>query len=216
MTEEARENLQSRMDRRHTIWKTVGFGILTAIPASVIALFFQPVVSFVSNAIVHTIGSIYTGYIDSVYEQATLHPANRITLLMFMVFLAVPILYVLSPRVVTSAFPRLRGRQPDVNSMTSEERRRELTNLRRRLRYSIIVYLVISTGSILIVVSGNYVSISTEATFERGMMALAPVMSDQEKKELLSEWAHIKSKNDYNAIWAKMEGLATKYKQTLP
>jgi hypothetical protein len=55
-----------------------------------------------------------------------------------------------------------------------------------------------------------------EASFHRRVLALESVITDQERKELLAQWALMTSKEDYAAINAQFESLGVKYHQKLP
>ena len=67
-----------------------------------------------------------------------------------------------------------------------------------------------------IVNSAIYRAFQATATFDQRLMALAPVISDQERKSLLGQWAVMKGRADYDKINARFEELAEKYHAELP
>jgi hypothetical protein len=52
--------------------------------------------------------------------------------------------------------------------------------------------------------------------FQRQLMALTPVISEQNRNEILGEWAMMKSKSDYSKVNDEMKMLAEKYHIHLP
>jgi hypothetical protein len=70
--------------------------------------------------------------------------------------------------------------------------------------------------SILLVISGKFVSLQATATFDRRLMALTPLISDQERKNLLGQWALMKGRKDYDKLNDQFEELAKKYHAELP
>jgi hypothetical protein len=69
---------------------------------------------------------------------------------------------------------------------------------------------------VLIIAAGPAVSIRANSTFQRRLMALTPVITENDRKKLLGNWAMIKSKNDYLKINGQLEELAKKYSVALP
>jgi hypothetical protein len=47
-------------------------------------------------------------------------------------------------------------------------------------------------------------------------MALTPVITEEERKNVLGKWAMVKSQSDYQDIKTYLEDLAKKYHTTLP
>jgi hypothetical protein len=54
------------------------------------------------------------------------------------------------------------------------------------------------------------------SVFRRQVTVLAPLISEQEQKEILGKWAMMKSYSDYIQVNEKLRDLATKYHATLP
>jgi hypothetical protein len=67
-----------------------------------------------------------------------------------------------------------------------------------------------------IVNSAIYGAFQATATFDQRLMALAPVISDQERKSLLGQWAVMKGRADYDKINTRFEEFAEKYHAELP
>jgi hypothetical protein len=59
-------------------------------------------------------------------------------------------------------------------------------------------------------------SAEAHGTYERRMMVLAPVFSNDERNRLIAVWGDVQTKSAYDALMAQMEELANKYNISLP
>ena len=100
--------------------------------------------------------------------------------------------------------------------MSFTNRIRQVALSLRRARRSAILCLAVAVPLMFIINSGLYTAFQATATFDRRLMALAPVISDQERKSLLGQWAMMKGRADYDKINAKFQELAEKYHSELP
>jgi hypothetical protein len=182
------------IDRR-TFWLSVGTSIVAS---CLFAIFFQPILTVTSNLIVSTIGFFYGGYVDRLYSQAVQSPGDRLIYAVFGIIAGTPIIVLISLGLsnLTRRFTRPTARQTG--------------------RLISTVFAVIMIIPLAILIAGPSVSIRANATFQRRLMALTPVISDQERKELLGTWAMINSKAEYENINTQMEDLAKKYHAILP
>jgi hypothetical protein len=187
-----------RIDRR-TFWVSVGASIMASI---LFGLFVQPIVNWVSNVIVAGIGVFYKGYIDNLYYDAAQSPTDFLILMIFTSIFALPlVLYA----ILSLTFMMER--------MTDQSR----TRVHRFLRVFVVpVMLPVMLLPVLIIAAGPAVSIRANSTFQRRLMALTPVITENDRKKLLGNWAMIKSKNDYLKINGQLEELAKKYSVALP
>jgi hypothetical protein len=197
MTEPPNNVSSPGIDRR-TFW----LSIVASLVASILfAIFFQPITTGISNAIVNIIGTFYTGYIDSLYDQAAQSPADFVAYLTFLFVVMMP------PMAVIMFTPsRFLATHIADNGRIS-----------RRGHLMIIVFLsLLSVVILLIITSGPLVAIAANANFQRQLMALSPVILQQERNDLLRNWAMMKSKADYDKIMEEVKNLATKYHSKLP
>jgi cytochrome bd-type quinol oxidase subunit 2 len=192
--EAANQRRNYRIDRR-TFWVSVVASIVASI---VFGLFFQPIVNGISNAIVSTIGVFYAGYLDKLYFDAAQNPAD---LLIFMVFAMIMSL----PPILYAGL-----------SFSSLLRRRTTDRTQRRITRLIGVVLPMMMIALFIIAAGPAVSIRANSTFQRRLMALAPVITEDERKQVLGNWAMMSSKADYLAINAALEQVAKKHNVDLP
>jgi hypothetical protein len=146
---------------------------------------------------VSTIGFFYNGYLDGLYYDAAPNPADSLIYFMFILLAIVPL--ALTVGAIMSMFIRPKTQQTP-----------------KAVRYVFLVITVILTIPFLIAVAGPAVSIRANATFQRRLMALTPVISDTERKQLLGQWAMINSKASYQNVNKQMEQLANKYNAPLP
>jgi hypothetical protein len=185
---------ESRFWTSRTFWVKT---IVTTLVASAIAPFFQTILIWLSNIIVSSIGFFYNGYLDSLYYDAAQNPADSLIYIMFFLLAFAPML--LTVAAIMSMFIRPKTQETP-----------------KRVRYMFVAVTVVTIIPFLIAVAGPAVSIRANATFQRRLMALTPVISDAERKQLLGQWAMINSKASYQNINKQIEELATKYNAPLP
>jgi hypothetical protein len=194
MTEQPDDLSSSRKDRRR-IW--VGSIISNLVVAILFAIFFQNIATAISNLIVNIIGTFYKGYIDSLYNQAAESPSDFLLLYLL-------VLIVLMPGLVVIAF-WIAGTIATKLSRIGGE------SIRSRRTYRMILLAPFPFVILLFGISGPLVSIEANAKFQRRLMLLSPVISQQEKNEFLGKWAKMKSQDDYNKIMDEMQSVAKKY-----
>jgi len=161
------------------------------------ALFFQPIVTAISNVTVSTIGVFYTGYVDRLYYNAVQNPADQLIYMVFSVITGLPMVIFVA-LVLTGLL------------------RRVADQTQRRISRMLTIILPFMLTPLLIIVAGPEVSLNANATFQRRLLALTPVITEDERKELLGEWAMVNSKANYLQINTRLEELANKYHTTLP
>jgi uncharacterized protein YpuA (DUF1002 family) len=61
-----------------------------------------------------------------------------------------------------------------------------------------------------------YVPMQADATFQQRLSALGPVLSDADRKSLVSQWALMKSRADYDKINGEFEDTARRNHIELP
>jgi hypothetical protein len=141
----------------------------------------------------------YKGYIDYLYDQAAQSPAD---LLLYFIF---QLIAILPPVMSVMTFVVLQ-----IDRMKSSK-----ANL-TRAKFITFILLPISLIIFMIMIAGPAVSITANAKFQRRLMALSPVISEQDRKELLGKWAMMKSRSDYEKIYNEIQNLAQKYHTELP
>jgi hypothetical protein len=187
--------------------KTFLVSVTASVVASIIVgIFFQPIISFVSETVTSFISLFYKGWIDLAYRQAA-----GSTLFMAVYFI-ISFITVFPVGVITGMLVIL---FIETGSSRVSDRLRGVLPI-RIVRQSFVLLTALIVPLTFIANSGIYTSFQATATFDQGLMALAPVISDQERKSLLSLWAMMKGRADYDKINARFEELAAKYHAELP
>lgn len=78
------------------------------------------------------------------------------------------------------------------------------------------VFTFLFFGALLLNLTLVFVDLQTNASFQQRITVLAPVITDQEYKELQAMWASMDSRSDYEAINLKLELLASEHGIRLP
>jgi hypothetical protein len=183
--------------------------VIGSIIASIIVgIFFQPIITYISNIVTTTISGTYKGWNDGIYVQAAASP------LFSSVYLIVTFITLFLLGFSAGATLVL---------IIMASRSRVFTGVRdrfifspRNLRRVTIMLLALTTPLALIVNSRIYSEFQATATFDQRLMALEPVISDVQRRTLRSEWAVMRSRADYDRINGQMEELAAKAHLVLP
>jgi hypothetical protein len=187
---------------------TVFISIIASLMASIIFyIFLQPILAFINESVARFISIFYQGFVDKSYEQAKGSITDSILLLIFTVGNGV-FSGILVGILVARITLQLLGRQ----------RARRLA----RIRLVSVVFYIAVVAVVFTIPLGTFAAasfanaIQAHSTFDNRLMALTPVISDQERKNLIGQWAFMGSKSDFFAIDHNMETLANKYHVKLP
>ena len=184
---------------------------LVSVTASVVAsilvgVFFQPIIAFISDIIISFISVFYRGWIDSIYRQAAGST-------LFLAIYALVTIITTIPSGVASAILIIMYIDTGTSRFSTRVRGTFSLRIGRRL---LTVLAALTVPLVLIINTRMYAEFQATATFDQRLMALAPVISDQERKSLLGQWAMMKSRADYDKVNARFEELAEKYHTELP
>jgi hypothetical protein len=158
MTDEPPE-ATSRIDRR-TFWLSV----LASVFASVLfGIFFQPIVTGISNLIVSAIGIFGKSYVDNIFNGAAQSPVDFLIYLIFLMLLTLPVPLAATAVLATTLM-------------------QSLAEPSRKLRLIVYCFGFVTFVTMIIVAAGLDLSIRVNASFQRKLMALTPVISEQERK----------------------------------
>jgi hypothetical protein len=179
--------------------------VLSLVASVIFVLIIQPLLSVVSLPLTYMGGLVYTGLVDASFNMAVVG-SSAVTNFYSFEILAL---------AVIAAVAILTFR---VFSTTKKEGLSE-AQLKRSLiatRIVMPVYLLLSFLFVAIMLASHFVSIQANATYERRMMALAPVLTDQERRNLIGQWAMVDSRARYDELQKRLEDLAISYHITLP
>jgi hypothetical protein len=182
----------------------VVIGIITSLVASAIfSIFFQQILSSINELVVSSINIFYRGYIDSLYDSASANPVDESIAIIFVFSAIAPMYIIISLSIIL--------RIGEEDTKIQMPKRTEKFAL-----YPALLSAPVAFFMMIIMLSGTMVSLKINSIFQRQILALTPVISDQEKKDLQGMWAEMKSRSDYENIQKELKSLSTKYHRTLP
>jgi len=188
-----------------TFWLSI---VVSIIASAVVALFIQPIFSFVSRVAVGFLSVFYEGFIDSLYEQAAVNAINVpiFAILTFVTLLPLGGATGLAMRRFLRGFAKNRASKKKLNSIW----------LDRFSGHIAIIGIVMIIVFIFTFDASAYVPMQADATFQQRLSALGPVLSDADRKSLVSQWALMKSRADYDKINGEFEDTARRNHVELP
>jgi hypothetical protein len=191
---------------RGIFWGSVAASIVASI---IIIFFIQPFVPFVSSIVVGVVSLFYHGYVNGIYKQAAINTTDAVVLSILGFVTLFPAGVMLGAATSSLFFMRVLKRVEMMDRINT-------SRIFRVARNMIIVVSILFTPYLFIVNERFYVACQASATFQQRMMALAPVLSDVERKALLSQWALMKGRDDYDKINTQLEGIASNRHVEIP
>ena len=184
-------------------------GVISSLVASLLFYVFgQPLLQFISSLLFGIGNRLFHGITDRLFAQAALLTPPDIGLELTLLVLGGMVGLVSG---FTAGLIHV-WRKPATLESNHEE-----TDLHpKRFPWSI---LVLSIVIFLVTVFWAYSTLfqfKTITSFKQHMVTLAPYISDQQAKQLYSEWTLMRSEDDYRRIYSKLTQLASQNHITLP
>lgn len=183
--------------------------VVSSIVASVLfGIFIQPIISFSSSIISHIISAFYQNFTDSPYLSATGSITDVMIFYIFMIFVSTGVGMSLA---VLSVFYKSKFVTSSDNELMQNSMRGA-----NRIRYTALLIAFFMIPWSFIVSSSLFTSMQAKSTFDRRIMALSSVITEQERKNLMRDWALMKTKADFDLINRHMEEFSSKYNSKIP
>ncbi|HWY51660.1 MAG TPA: hypothetical protein VNW72_09270 [Chthoniobacterales bacterium] len=185
-------------------WK---IGIATSLIGTVIFLYcLDPILRLVSLILFRFSGTLFHIYTDRLFAQAALGVGPDPALYLFTLVLGA-VCGFLTILGITIGVVRLPHRAAE---LASSNRARS-----RRVWGLIILVLLLDLGTLLILYN-TFFQMRIITSFRQHTTAIAPYITDQEMKVILSRWTQMKGEADYNAIYRDLKVIADKNHVVLP
>lgn len=208
--------------------KVIRKGVLSGIIASLIVIFFlTPLIELIWNLIKDSSQFFYKNIVDSIYTNAALGKRNWVDvefalwlysgLIGTMILMTFYLRKKLS-RVITK-IEKIKNNESDDNNEPEEpsietiDGKIKKANILSRSLYFLIFIMALITGYKYFRI---YTDLQLNTSFEQRLNAVAPLISNQEEEELISKWALMKNRIDYEEINEIFEEYEVKYDIELP
>ena len=175
-----------------------------AIVVSVLMTFLvEPLFKFIWGSVVSFSSYTYSNYLNSIYRSAALGDRNYVdVILILFLYEGVAMGYVLA------TLSLLRKREA-IRSFVNKQSPKVVNTIMIVLTLVAITFLQIGAFRF-------YADLQLTTSFQQRMTVLAPVISDQEYKELAASWASMKNRDDFLVITESMESTAQSKEIQLP
>jgi hypothetical protein len=180
--------------------------VLVSIIALLIPVYFQTVTGYISSLVVDVFVNISTMFTNSLYRSASGDPAAVAISMVFCMVFALPVMLMTTNRIITHRPPEkegalwrfIRSRSPSV-----------LISFLGLLLIFVIILTIVSITTIVFPVQ-IYVE------FHKKVDSMASFISQQERNDLISKWALMSNKKDYDVIINEISDIAESHKFALP
>ena len=187
------------------IYKT---GIIAGVIGSIIVIvFIKPIINLCWAAMYWLSLHAHKSFSDSIYQNAALGQRDWVIVLLSsaLSFLAINFLVGILCGIV-------------IFKIRSKKRSTKKPSKKKLIIYKICICILSVCASFLLICATMFViyDLQLNTSFNQRLNILAPVISDQEYKELKASWALMESRGDYEAIVNEMEEMARDKGVSLP
>jgi len=179
--------------------------VIASVVASVIVIIFiNPLINLTWKSVSWFSTYCYKGLNDAIYSNAALGQRDWVAVLVFNSNMCI-LLGIFTGFTLMFLFRRDKIRKIADNSAFQ---------LWFKIGYALLY--VLTVVSTLVMLSFVRADLQLNASFQQRLAVLAPAVSDIELRQLRASWALMKSRQDYEAIIAKMDGTAKTHGIVLP
>lgn len=212
--------------------KTIKKSIVASLIAAIVFfIFLEPTMKLLWNFLNKTSLSIYSKYIDSIYQSAALGHRNDLEILIIIIILYIFLIMMIISAQNISRIKQKEDKKEELKSINNPDELAALLQKRKnekdkaykssRRRMNLVIKTVPIIIPVLFIISimlifAAFVDMRLNTSFNQRVNALAPCIEDSQKKVLISKWALMKSKKDYVEIKLIMENSANNCGIELP
>lgn len=204
--------------------------LISLIASTIFLVFIQPIMQIVWGLLIKISFSTFDTIMNSMYKNAALGQRNWID------FLLLTFLVVIGLNFIVSVVFRLDEKVIDIKekgesrSLPEEELKNKLVERKIKLErkianlskvlilFSKIKWLLLIASIIcsIVIIFNSYADLQLNTSFNQRLNALGPYVKETEVKLLKSNWALMKTRQDYLKINVHMDSLAKSANITLP
>jgi hypothetical protein len=192
------------MDRA---WK---IGIATGVISTALFLYcLDPILRGVGLILFHVSGTVFQAYRDRLFAQAALGVPPDPALFLFVLVLSVVAGFFTTAVVLLVILGHARPRPRELEAATPAGRR-------RFWRTMLVIGVLFFDAFTVLLLYNVYFQMQITTSFRQHTTAIAPYVSDQDMKLLLSRWTQMRTEADYQVIYRDLKGIADKNHIVLP
>jgi len=195
--------------------RTIRIGLITSLVATAIFLYvLKPIISITSKMFFSLFSKIHASTIDKMFEESALGQANDYGFWCLQLIGTMFIGLIVGYLVMSCLEKEESYDKKTLNELNADLKKLDKKIKRIRLGAGAVVLIYIC---IFLFASwrANF-TLRTLTSFKQHITILSPYMTETEKTEILSKWAQMKNKSDYDLIYEKLNSLATSRGLKLP
>lgn len=190
--------------------KSIFAGLLAT---AIFVYFLDPILSFLGRTLISTSSEVYKNYLDRLYaEIAAGVPSYSYLVWHTMIWIFASFFAMTFGMVLLATKKRDKKREKQRTEDDSTMYPRRL----RRPAFLGLIGATIMLLALLLSATRGYVRLQTTSTFNQHITILGPHITDLERRELLAQFASMKSKEDFDRLAKRMHDLASQFSLELP
>jgi hypothetical protein len=187
--------------------------IIASIVASLLVLYFiDPILTFLSKLFLNIADILFSSYLDRLYAEISSGDPNIGLIFIYLFFGAPTILciYILTKKILSLI------RKNDLDALTEKGDKKIIVKKIKKLSFYLTINLIILSILGLFIIVDHYVRFKTSSSFHQYMTVIHPSISDKEYKELLAQYASMRTKADYDELIRKILNISKNSGVELP
>jgi len=174
---------------------TMNAFIASVIGSLFVVYFLQPIIEFIGKYLLRSTISFFIELVDSKYARASfLDGIDYAYYISMIIFIVLSITFIgMAEKIIDHAFSKRKNDNKPIKPI-----------FQKFLAIGVIGYSSFFLLYFLVQISGEAIALNATSGFKRHMALMAPYLSTDEQKNLYSQWARMKSKNEYKNIYEEL------------
>ncbi len=192
--------------------KNVKVGVIASLIATALFIYFiDPILSFFGRSLFQLASRLYSSYVDHLFEKIALCSAidHAYILLMLITCAVSGISTGVGIAMITDVIVKDKSKTSKflIKLMSLTPTKKVIVGL--------FLILVVNFFGFLMLWD-SWFQLKTISSFQQHMLAVTPYLEDREEKILWSQWTQMRSRQDYDVIYARLESVAMAHGLRLP
>ena len=181
----------------------------------------EPILAFTGRTVLVAAGFLSDTSMNRIYAESAHLEVQDFSFFLTSYFMVgvTGVIFLISLLILRSTFSEGRGSTGHTGPGNPDRVAVDRTG--KKTQRSVVAVLSVVNSILLIswtsaVIVANHFELSLTSSFRQHLRILAPVLSEQDEEELLSEWSQMTTTQDFDRLYAQLSAHAKRHGLTLP
>ena len=192
--------------------KNVKVGVIASLIATALFIYFiDPILTIFGRTLLQFASRLYSSYVDHLFEKIALCSAVDPAFVLFSLTMGFVsgISTGVCTGIIVSTIMKKKEKPPTL-----------LANMMKPTPTKAVIFglsfILLTNFFTFFLVWDSWFQLKTISSFQQHMIAVTPYLEDREEKMLWSQWTQMRSRQDYDVIYARLKTVATAHGLRLP